>query len=271
MRWLTSFLAWVWCTFVRTRKAEMQSRIKRRLGISDHDAVVLVRKVYRQMSASLVEVLTGMTAGRLLATTTIEGWRHLSDLHRRREGFVVVTAHTGNWELLTHLDTLCGIHGGFVSKQFSVPFFQRLLHWTRRRSLESYNDQGSARLLLRKLRDGHSVGFAVDQHTNEASALSIDFLGRSAWWSTAPARLARLASVPIVPIRTYRRNGCHVIEVHEPLNFQWSESRGKDIKETTEWYASVVEGWIQQKPEQWLWLHRRWKPQRRTVRVKDGS
>jgi Kdo2-lipid IVA lauroyltransferase/acyltransferase len=270
-RSLTFWLGWLWSTLIRTRKKEMKARVKGCLNLSEEDSTVLVREVYHQMAASLIEVLTGRTSGRLLATTIIEGWAHLVNLHGRRGGFVVVTAHTGNWELLTHLDTLCGIDGGFVSKRFNVGVFQRLLSWTRRRSLDVYDDVGSARVLLRRLQAGDSVGFAVDQHSNEAAALPLEFLGDSAWWSTAPARIARLAKVPIVPIRTYRRDGHHVIEIHHPLIYQWTDSRQSDIREVTEWYASVVENWVKDKPEQWLWLHRRWKPRRESVVRKVGS
>ena len=271
IRWLSIALGWFWGTIIRTRRAEMHARIKRRLRLNEHDSNALIHRVYRQMSASLVEVLSGTVGGRLLDTTTVEGWAHLTKLHDCHDGFVVVTAHTGNWEILTHLDELCGIRGGFVSKRFSLSFFQRLLTWTRRRSLKAYDVEGDARILLQRLQAGDSVGFAVDQHSNEAGAVSLKFLGEPAWWSTAPARLARMAKVPIVPIRTFRRDGNHVIDVHEPLIYQWTDVRGNDIREVTAWYASVIENWVREKPEQWLWLHRRWKSRRLPTVRKVGS
>ena len=269
MRLLTQGLGWFWYTVIRTRRHEMKQRIEVALGVNGVIAESVVKGVYGHLSESLVDVLIGFEQRRLVSKTTIEGWQHLVELHRRSSGFVVVTAHTGNWEILTHLDQLCGISGGFVSKRFSVKLFQRLLGWTRRRALDRYDEAGAARLMLQRLKDGDSIGFAVDQHTNRPSGISIDFLGTPAWWSTAPARLARMAQVPVVPIRTYRQGSGHVIEVYPPLDYEWSESRSDDIRAVTEWYARIVEEWIKDRPEQWLWLHRRWKPQRLKVRAEE--
>lgn len=271
MNWLHLSVGWIWHSVIRTRSGEMMQRIQTHLGVETVVAKQILKGVYYHLSTSLVEVLFGIHRRRIVSTTIIEGWHHLSHLHQRAEGFVVVTAHTGNWELLTHLDHLCGITGGFVSKRFRVGIFQRLLGWVRRRSLVQYDEAGSARLMLRRLQNGESVGFAVDQHTNRTSAICMPFLGKPAWWSTAPARLARLAGVPIVPIRTYRGKSGHVIEVHQPLVYEWGESRTEDIRKATACYAEIVESWVKEKPEQWLWLHRRWKSQRQERSDRDGE
>ena len=107
------------------------------------------------------------------------------------------------------------------------------------------------------------AGFAVDQHTNEAGALALDFLGAKAWVTTSPAKAARIASASILPVRTYWEYDRHVVEIHEPLRYDWTNSKQADIEFAASWYTKLVEAWVREHPEQWLWLHRRWKAKRR--------
>lgn len=262
MKVLLVVISWFWSRVLRTRRREMIVRVRRGLSFEDKVAERFVGTVYRQLSLSLVECLILALRPKLRCRTTIVGWQHLVPLRSSKRGFVVVTAHTGNWELLTHLDYLCGINGGFVTKRFHWSWFQRLLQWTRRKSLDQFDVSGSARSLVRALTQGRALGFAVDQHTNNPQAINYPFLGSNAWWTTAPARLARLADVPIVPIRTYRDDGHAVVEIGSPLRYEWTNNRQEDIRHVTEWYAKRVELWVRERPADWLWLHRRWKTRR---------
>ncbi|MGB0648549.1 MAG: lysophospholipid acyltransferase family protein, partial [Bradymonadia bacterium] len=244
MKVFSALIAWFWRTALRTRRREMITRVQSALHLDRIAAEHFVRTVYRQLSTSLVECLMLALKPKTLRQTTIRGWGHLVRLKSAKRGFVVITAHTGNWELLTHLDYLCGINGGFVSKRFHWSGFERLLQWTRRESLQQFDVSGSARLLVKALIRGQSLGFAVDQHTNNARAINYPFLGMNAWWTTAPARLARLADVPVVPIRVYRDEGDTVVEIGAPLRYEWTENRDEDVRAVTEWYAEIVEGWV---------------------------
>lgn len=256
---LSSAFGWIWCRLIRTRRTEMVTRLTARLGLSERAAIGMVDEVYRSLARGLAESLIIGSKRVTSMPVEVRGYRHMTELHRRGSGLIVVTVHQGNWELLTRLDYLCQIDGVFVSKKFRWGVFQRLLQLVRRNAIRSVEARGSAREMLRVLQDGKSVGFAIDQHANETGALQLEFLGSSAWVTSSPAKLARLAKVPIVPIRTYRESGRHVVEIHEPLRYLWSNRRGPDVEAVSRWYTKVAEAWVRSQPEQWLWLHRRWK------------
>ena len=255
-------LAWCWSRVLRTRKTEMMHRVQARLGLPEEYASGVVRGVYQCLARGLVEVCLTRVFKQRLPPTEVRGFEYLSELKKRNDGFVVVTAHLGNWELLTRLDYYCGIEGLFVSKRFRWTFFQRLLANVRRDAVRSVDTQGSAREIIKVLKAGGAAGFAVDQHSNETAALPLTFLGAKAWVTTSPAKVARIAGVPIVPVRTFWEHGRHVVEIHEPLRYDWTEKKEADLEHVAHWYTGITEGWVRDQPEQWLWLHRRWKARR---------
>ena len=256
---LSSAFGWIWCRLIRTRRTEMVTRLTARLGLSEQAAIGMADEVYRSLARGLAESLIMGSKRVTSLPVEVRGYRHMTELHRLGSGLIVVTVHQGNWELLTRLDYLCQIDGVFISKKFRWGVFQRLLQLVRRNAIRSVEARGTAREMLRVLQDGKSVGFAIDQHANETGALQLEFLGSSAWVTSSPAKLARLAKVPIVPIRTYWESGRHVVEIHEPLRYVWSNRRGPDVEAVSRWYTKVAEAWVRSQPEQWLWLHRRWK------------
>ena len=258
----SSVLGYLWARVVRTRRAEMLHRVSERLSLQRQCAARVTDGVYRSLAHGLALVLLARWGKHLCVPVEVRGYEHMTELHASSKGFVVVTAHFGVWELLTRLDMLCSIEGVFVSKRFRWRPFQFLLRIVRRQSIKVVNTHGSGREILRSLRRGEAAGFAVDQHSNDASALPLEVLGHTAWVTTAPARLARMADVPLVPIRTFWEEDRHVIEIQEPLRYDWTSSKQVDIEHATVWYTRMTERWIREKPEQWLWLHRRWKPRR---------
>ena len=251
----------LWSLLVRTRREEMVARISNRLGVPIKEAKTLAHQVYCTLGFGLAETLWIMMFPSSLKRRPIcvEGWSHLSQLKNDGQPFVVVTVHQGNWEFLTHLNYLCGIDGVFASKRFRWGFAQRLMSWSRKGAISHVPVLGSARQLVSVLKRGRCVGFAIDQHTNDASASEIKWLGHTARVLTSPARLARLARVPIVPIRTIWRDGMHVVQVCPPIPIDLALNKGQDITRMTAAYSEISENWVKGCPGQWLWLHRRWK------------
>ena len=251
----------LWGRLLRTRRDEMVGRISARLGVSITDAKLLAHQVYCTLGFGLVETIWMMICPSSLKRRPmcVEGWSHLSKLKSSGQSFVVVTVHQGNWEYLTHLNYLCGVDGVFASKRFRWNIAQRLMEWSRKGAIPQVPVIGSARRLVSSLKGGRCVGFAIDQHTNDDAASEIEWLGRKAWILSSPARLARLAKVPIVPIRIIWREGMHVLQISAPIRIDLALDKGQDVNRLTNAYAKVSEDWIKDYPGQWLWLHRRWK------------
>ena len=144
-----------------------------------------------------------------------------------------------------------------LPKRFRWNVAQRLMEWSRKAPFLSSGVRCSSTRLITQ--GGRCVGFAIDQHTNDDAASEIEWLGRKAWILSSPARLARLAKVPIVPIRIIWREGMHVLQISAPIRIDLALDKGQDVNRLTNAYAKVSEDWIKDYPGQWLWLHRRWK------------
>ena len=114
----------------------------------------------------------------------------------------------------------------------------------------------AARPALDALRSGRLLALVADQHTRLGSA-PIDFLGRPAWTSLAPARLCLAADVPLFFAALVRDPSGYRI-VHEEIDGRRSGA-GADPVEVTKGWVRVLEREIEQRPEQYFWFHRRWK------------
>ena len=119
--------------------------------------------------------------------------------------------------------------------------------------------RGGGREAVKALRRGEIVGFVLDQHAPEPGALIVDFLGAPASTSTGLVRAARLAGAPIVPLFTWRDGDTHVISIGVPFRVASDVPRAKAIRDATVRCTALLETAIREHPEQWLWLHRRWK------------
>jgi len=103
-----------------------------------------------------------------------------------------------------------------------------------------------------------TIGLLVDQAVFPEEGCLIDFLGRPAWASKAPALLYRKTGVPIIPAFIYRQGKNHIIELHPQLQFSGGTD-DESIKNDVQLYSRAIEQFITAHPVDWYWLHRRWK------------
>jgi KDO2-lipid IV(A) lauroyltransferase len=112
------------------------------------------------------------------------------------------------------------------------------------------------------LEQNHAVVFVLDQHANieNRDGVAVEFFGKKAGTYRSLASFSRHTGVPVVPASSYRlANGRHVLKFHEPIPWQEHGSTQESIYKTTLAYNKALESIILEHPEQWLWLHKRWK------------
>jgi KDO2-lipid IV(A) lauroyltransferase len=175
---------------------------------------------------------------------------------------IIATGHFGNWELLAHAQGLLGRPIHLVHRPFRNPDFDDLLSAIRRRAGTGViYKHAAAREVLRRLRDGGMVAIPIDQHAPGAQGAPIPFFGRPAATTLGPARLAQIARVPIQVVVLVREKGTHRHRVwmrppHAP------PPPGRDPALLVEAMTDVCrefEDAVRAHPEQWLWMHRRWR------------
>jgi KDO2-lipid IV(A) lauroyltransferase len=119
----------------------------------------------------------------------------------------------------------------------------------------------SVRAVLRVLRDGGTVGILADQNTTPVEAVFVNFFGIPAATTAGLARLARRTGAAVVPAHCYWDASLGKYKLHyEPaLELAKSDDEEADIRAHTALFNQVLEGFIRRFPDQWFWVHRRWK------------
>jgi len=167
-----------------------------------------------------------------------------------------VSGHLANWEVLPATLLARGIAMHSVYRAPNNPLTDKVL--VKNRSLgESLRSFGKNRRgmmeVLKALQAGEHVGMLIDQKFNQGP--DIEFFGAPARSSIAYAELAQKTGCTLLPGRIVRTGKCHfMVEAFPPLNVA-----GRDAKDVARDMHNLLEQWISQHPEQWLWLHRRWR------------
>ena len=217
------------------------------------------RKIARAMWVNL-----GRVAGeyvhirKIMKSDRIEvrGQEHL-ELLKEKGGFLV-GAHIANWELVS----TPAINEGFAVNAVYRPLNNDLVKPMLRRRNKIYNniyEKGveGARGIAASVKNKEIFAMLVDQKLREGEML--DFFGHKASTPVAHLRFAQKYDLPILMLRSIRTKGCHFIIEIKPAELSQFERADPDyIAKSGTYINSVIEGWIREHPEQWLWLHRRW-------------
>jgi len=175
-------------------------------------------------------------------------------------GALALTAHTGNWEAMGGYFAWKGIPLTIIAKLIKNPRINQYVVDTRRRfGLEIVPPRGAYRACLRKLKQGGAVGFMIDQNMIRTEGVFVDFFGHPACTTSGLAHLAASSGAPIIPIFSRRLGrGRHEIVLLPPLDPP-RDREPETLREATQAYTRIVEDFIRQHPDQWIWMHRRWR------------
>ncbi len=258
-------LGWAWYRLVPVRRSVARANVARALGPALDAAAreAVVRGMYRHLGRAFVELVRG--AGRppvaLAAELDVRGRAHLDAALAEGRGALVLTAHLGNWEVLVRAGAAPGGPVPIVPRRFRAPGAEPAWPGLRRGGAGLIVAEGGARAVVAALAAGEVVGYVLDQHMPPRRAVWVPFFGQPAATSPDLARLARLTGAAVVPLFTWRGpDGRHVVEVQAPVTLPRTADVAADILEGTRRCAAVVEAAVRAHPEQWLWIHRRWKP-----------
>jgi KDO2-lipid IV(A) lauroyltransferase len=190
---------------------------------------------------------------------TVTGAEHIDRLRDDAKPGIFFTAHIGNWELAALAVAQRGLPLGVVYRAANQPVLERLVQLGRSGMTDNLVPKGSAgaRQMIAILNDGGHLGMLVDQKMNDG--IAVEFFGRDAMTAPALAQLALRFDCPVVPIKVERTHGAHFsISVLPPLELPATGDRQADVKAGMTLVNRIIEGWIRENPEQWLWVHRRW-------------
>ena len=221
------------------------------------------RACFAHLGMGFLELLNLPRLGkdRLADLVEIEGEENLFKPMSQGRGVIYISGHIGNWELMAVVVAL----KGYPLKVIAAPIYDKRLDalMTRHRArfgIETIQ-RGStqaARQILSGLRKGYMLAFLIDQDI-QMEGTYVDFFGHSAYTPIGPTALALHSEVPVVLGYTHRlENGRHRIIFEEPLTLVRTGNSEADIQSNTALFTKHLEGFIRRRPEQWVWMHRRW-------------
>jgi len=225
----------------------------------------LARGVFRHFVFFGWEVLEMLLAplSRISKKVIILGEEHLSAALAQGRGAIVIAAHAGNWEYTVLGYGLQYRPAAVVGRELDHPWGRALARYLRQRGGNLMVDkQRGLKDILGQLKQNRIVGIVIDQNTTTEGGLLVDFFGKPARTTPVAALLARHRDIPVLPAFSRRLSGGrHLMVIFPPLPMKKTRDAEADILQHLQLQSLALEAWVRACPEQWLWLHRRWKNQ----------
>jgi KDO2-lipid IV(A) lauroyltransferase len=192
----------------------------------------------------------------------LEGHENFLEGQRRGKGVLYLTGHIGAWELSSFAHAVYGYPLQYMARPLDNRRLDALVNEYRCFSgNKPIFKNESARVLLKILKDSGTVGILADQNTMPEEGVFVDFFGKSACTTTGIARVALHTGAAVVPgyaywddtIRKYRLRFEPLVELIRTGDTE------RDVFENTQRFAKAIEGIVRKHPDQWVWVHQRWK------------
>lgn len=221
--------------------------------------------IYNHLGLTVAEVFCGNTRNLVNAVKVNPGWQNLDNALAQGRGAIVATGHIGNFELggacLARRYRLLDV----VKTQRNAPFDKHIQGMRRNLGIETISMERSGRRVLKHLRSGGLVSLLLDQDAGN-QGLTTSFLGRAASTWPGIARFSIRTGCPVVPMALVRMaGGGHELKISKPLEPYGIPDRPEEVQRYLEKISAAVEVFIRDNPEQWFWVHRRWKSRKGEV------
>jgi Kdo2-lipid IVA lauroyltransferase/acyltransferase len=224
----------------------------------------ILRKLYRNLGWLLAEFCqmpkyTAESASRFIRYEGLENYRKARD---KENGVLVLTGHLGAWELSSFYHSLMGMPMGMVIRRLDNPavdlFVNRIrcLHGNRVIHKDDF-----ARGLIASMRLGETVGILMDTNMTPPQGVFVPFFGIPACSASGMARVAQKTGAAVVPgfLLWDERERQYVLRFGEEIATVNTGNTDEDSLTNTSIFTAVLERYIREYPDQWLWMHRRWK------------
>ncbi len=189
-----------------------------------------------------------------------EGLVHIREAHKRGKGVIILASHFGNWELMAAYLAHIGCRGAMIVRRIYIEQFNQLIVNMRKNKGHDviYRDE-SPKKVLRVLKNNSYLGILADQDIDSVEGVFVDFFGKPAYTPVAPVKLAIKTGAALIPAFLIREDGKFRFMVEKEVSLDISGDRERDLLINTIKWTKVIERYIRKYPDQWVWMHRRWK------------
>jgi KDO2-lipid IV(A) lauroyltransferase len=224
----------------------------------------ILRGVFRTLGRQLADFcqLPNYDRTNIETLAVYEGFECFESAQARGKGVLFLTAHLGGWEIGSFAHAVYGHPMYVVVRKLDNPYLDRLVHGARTLNENRTFDKNEfARGLLAAMRKGETVGVLMDQNMTPPQGVFVDFFGIPACTASGIARVAMKTDAAVVPAFTSWDPVIGKYRVHfdSALTLIRTGNEEDDVVANTAKFTKVIEGFVRKYPDQWLWVHKRWK------------
>ena len=229
---------------------------------SDREGIL--RAVYTNLGYLLAEFckMPGYTTESASRFIRYEGLENYLRAREKGRGVLVLTGHLGAWELSSFYHSLMGMPMGMVIRRLDNPLVDAFVNRIRcQHGNRVIHKDDFARGLIASMRAGETVGILMDTNMTPPQGVFVPFFGVQACTASGMARIAAKTEAAVVPgfLLWEESEQKYVLRFGEELEVVRTGDAEQDAVVNTAHFTAAIEGYIRQYPEQWLWMHRRWK------------
>jgi KDO2-lipid IV(A) lauroyltransferase len=228
----------------------------------DNDYTNIISKLWENFGRFIGEFpyINDMSEEEVAERVKFEGVENLAEFQKMQQPFLLFTGHFANWDIaLRRIDTLYPKFG-VVYRKSNNPYIDKIINKTRSNRNINLIPKGpyGAKSLIKSIKSGHAIAMLVDQKMNDG--IEVPFFGRPAMTSHAIAKFAIQFNYPIIPCQIIRTFGSNFkVIIHPALQLKQTDNIEQDCYNIMLQINKLLESWIIEYPEQWLWFHNRWK------------
>ena len=264
----------VYWSLPRLRRTGLKNLERALPAVSLEERKGILAQVYRGMGWQLAEFcrMERYTPENTAGLIRYEGLENFLKAEALGKGVLVLTGHLGAWELSSFYHSLMGHPMGMVIRRLDNRRLDAFVNRIRCMHGNVVNHKDDfARGLLTAMRRGETVGILMDTNMTPPQGVFVDFFGREACTASGLTRVALKTDAAVVPgfLLWEEAERKYVLHFAPQVEKPDSGDTEADIVELTQRCTKVIEDWVRRYPEQWLWIHRRWKTRPDGTREKD--
>ena len=255
----------IWIFLPGKRKRLAIENIIRCLNVTPDEAARIARESTVQFGAMFMEVLSFPKLKNNMARhVKVVGLEHLTAYKNSSEkGAVIMTCHSDNWELMGGAFAQNGIPLVGVAKKQKSEGADKFINEFRTLIGMHITYRSGVREMYKMLDEGHFIGLIMDQDVGRTDGVVVKFFNRATNFVTGAASMSRFRKIPIFPAFMHKNSdGTHTLEIFPPLKVEKTSDKHHDLKLMTQRLATLIEEHVRKYPDEWFWLHDRWKSMR---------
>ncbi|MBU0991475.1 MAG: lysophospholipid acyltransferase family protein [Proteobacteria bacterium] len=253
-----------WFHVIRYRRSLVIDNLRKAFSQEKSEAEILrlARDNFIHYGIYLVEFLRlpGLDRDDLEKRIKILDTSHIEKALLKGKGLIVICGHYGNFDLMAIAQSIAGFDTYIITKKIRNKSINE--YWQKIREdkgVKFLPKKKSLFAILRLLKQNKIIGMIFDQHMGGNKGVNVNFFNRPASTMKAVAMIAVKTGTPVVPVFNWREDGIHYLTSGPEIPLVTGSTKDETVLFSTQKFNDVIEAFIRQHPEQWIWVHKRWK------------